>query len=334
MFKVGDGDAIVMTLEKQDSKLLVVIDGGDTSYATRVCNYVQAKCDELQKEGPDLIICTHYDSDHIAGVIKMAEHFRSKIKMIWVHKPPALIKESFSPVRQLLENQRKVSAEAESLRTIQLFEDDPEFKFNFLLESLIQLNTLISLINDNQIPNEEPFAGQCYYKGWEELVILGPTKEYFDSLFGKLSVNEFFAWEHHLNLLESKKIDKPRSSNPCESLKTNPDTSKCNLSSVILRIDVGNERLLFTGDAGVKSFKNALNFPGSVRDVTFLKIPHHASENNINKELIDLINPVYAFNSGDGYESSDVIDCFKAKKGRVVKTTKADGDLAFSFQSP
>jgi beta-lactamase superfamily II metal-dependent hydrolase len=65
--------------------------------------------------------------------------------------------------------------------------------------------------------------------------------------------------------------------------------------------------------------------------MTFLKIPHHGSINNLSQELINIINPQIAYNSGNRYEDSEIIDCIKKKSTRVVRTTKFEGDLPFRF---
>jgi hypothetical protein len=59
-------------------------------------------------------------------------------------------------------------------------------------------------------------------------------------------------------------------------------------------------------------------------------MPHHASDNNISKELIELMQPIYVCNSGSKYQDSDVIECFKEKsRNKIIKTTKSDVDLIF-----
>ena len=87
---------------------------------------------------------------------------------------------------------------------------------------------------------------------------------------------------------------------------------------------------MFTGDADIESFKEIPNWKAELKELYFLKVPHHASDNNISKELIELMQPVYVYNSGSKYQDNDVIECFKEKsRNKIVKTTKSDGDLIF-----
>jgi len=330
LLDVGDGDAIVLVLEKENKKLLVVIDGGDTSYASKVCEFVSNRCIELKKQGPDLVICTHYDSDHIAGMLKIVEHFQKNIGMIWVHQPTNFIEESFKPVTELLENTIVHSVIAENLKIIGLSQTDPDQKFNILLESIKQVENLVDLITKYKIPTKEPFAQECDYQGWEEIKILGPSRDYYNSLFKRTTLPDFFAEEYRMLLSESVKVVKKLVANPCSLLETNPKTSVTNRASVVIRIDVGTKKLLFTGDAGLDSFETLIGYPNSIRNMEFLKIPHHGSINNITKELIEIINPKRAFNSGDKYENINVINCLR-NRGCEVKTTKDGGDLRFVF---
>lgn len=334
MLDVGDGDAIILVLEKENKKILILIDGGDSTYANRVCNEVKIKCLELEKRGPDLIICTHYDSDHIAGVIDIIKYFGSQIGMVWVHKPADLIQESFEPISQFLDHLYSgttLTEQANFLRQIQLINHDKNGQFISLLESIKQVKTLFELITEMGILYKEPFQGECIYPGWPEIVILGPSRTYYDSIFNRDSFYQLLSEEHSINLMEGQTARRFSVSDPCSSLKRNPSTSCTNLVSLILRIDAGLNKLLFTGDAGIKSFEAAVNYPLSIKDMTFLKIPHHGSSNNITRELINLINPIIAFNSGDTYEDPAVINCLRSKKGRIVKTTKKGRDLQFTF---
>jgi beta-lactamase superfamily II metal-dependent hydrolase len=334
VLNVGDGDAILLTLEKPGKSLFVVLDGGDESYSSKLLEKVKGRCTELQKDGPDLVICTHYDSDHIAGLITLAEYFGNKIKRIWMHKPPPVVAENYGLLLEALDQASgrvELSESARAFKALRLTRNDPNNRFGFLLESINQAKNLLKIIGDKGIPWEEPFAGECFLKDWPELNILGPTRAFFEKLFQKSTINEWFSKEFNTYIDEDLKGGIPIGSDPCQRLKTNPTTSSINQASVILRIDVGVKKLLFPGDAGLKSFENVVNYPASIQKMSFLKIPHHGSANNITRGLIDLIDPDCAFNSGNTYENPDVMRCLEAKSGRTVKTTRNGNDLAFHF---
>lgn len=63
---------------------------------------VKLPYEKLGKSGPDLVVCTHYDSDHIAGLIDLIGHFGADIGEVWVHEPPASLIEGFTLTKTLL----------------------------------------------------------------------------------------------------------------------------------------------------------------------------------------------------------------------------------------
>jgi beta-lactamase superfamily II metal-dependent hydrolase len=334
MLNVGDADAITLTLKRQQETFLVIIDGGDTSSRDRVLDHVKTACSRLQKDGPDLIICTHYDSDHIAGLIALADHFGEKIREIWMHRPPKVMRESGQLLTEISEQRsagKPLSPSASFLNNLRLLSRDPNGRFDLLLESIKQANDLITLASKKKIPIKEPFAHECSHPDWPEIKILGPTRAFFQGLFTHSIINELISSEYLFFLNEGNLSGTVRAGYPCSRLEKNPNTSAINRASVILRIDIGPKKLLFTGDAGIQSFQAVAGYPESIQEMSFLKIPHHGSRHNITNTLIDTINPAYAYNSGNIYEDPDVMECLNSKKERTVLTTKDGDDLTFSF---
>lgn len=120
---------------------------------------------------------------------------------------------------------------------------------------------------------------------------------------------------------------------PCDILKTDRQTrlTATNKASIILAIDKEDKRYLFTGDAGIDSFKSIPDWQNELKNLFFLKVPHHASDNNISKELIELMQPEYAYNTGFKYQDDAVLKCLEQKiRNKSVKTTKTDDDLIFN----
>lgn len=332
VLNVGDGDAIIIKAEKNQESLLIIIDGGNTCDQKKVLNEIDQYCVDLKKDAPDLIVCTHYDSDHIAGVISLIEKYQNKIKMIWIHQPRGVLEDAFRIAPMVLENitRNKVLTDINVFRIKNSYStSNNRAEFLFIIESIRQLSNVVELIKKYKIPTAEPFAG-CKYTGWEEIKVIGPTLKYYNSIFNSITnITEIFDNEFDNRILESNKIKLKIIGNPCDLLKTNSVISKTNKASVIIKFKCENGNYLFTGDAGIESFKNTMGYPDSIRNMKFLKIPHHGSNNNISKELVDLINPEIAYNSGDKYEDEEVIDCLRRVTGRVVRTTKKDGDLDF-----
>jgi beta-lactamase superfamily II metal-dependent hydrolase len=334
VLNVGDGDAIIIHVQKETKDLLIVIDGGDTTWGKKVSDEVDGFCKKLKKEAPDLIVCTHYDSDHIAGIITLIEKYQNKIKMIWIDQPKGVVKEALRAAPNVLayiQSKKNMLTKINEFSVYQNYLASPNYeKYGLVLESLTQLNTVIELIKKYNIPTKEPIAGKCEYTGWEEIKVIGPTQEYYNKVFLKQNnLLQIFQEEYEDLLLESKKVKAPASTNPCDLLKKTSNITPTNKASAIIRFDCEDGKYLFTGDAGIESLKSVIGYPESITKMKFLKIPHHGSNNNMSKELVDIILPKIAYNSGDGYEDKEVIDCIKRVPGIVVKTTKADSDLDF-----
>jgi beta-lactamase superfamily II metal-dependent hydrolase len=326
MLNVGDGDAIFVTLKSGSKTLLIVIDGGDRGHELMVHNKLVEKCKQLGKAGPDLVVCTHYDSYHIAGIIKLVGEFGPNIGEIWFHRPQGvMLNEDLS---ELVENNTPLNENASFLKSLRLQNNQGSEKLSILLESIRQAKTLEQLINRYKIPRQEPFADECSKRGWPEITIIGPTRQFYDQMLSRSTPAGLISDSVHYMELSESGTRHVRNIKPCASLLVNPVTEKQNQVSVILKIETGGETFLFTGDAGVNSFENASGYPHCITDIHFLKIPHHGSSNNINTDLIERMKPKYAYNSGNEYENANVIGCLE-EKGCITRSTRRGNDLCY-----
>jgi len=337
---VKDGDAIILELSKDDKNLVMVIDGGKTSYYTEK---MKPKLKEIlkanNKQAPDIIVCTHYDSDHIGGLIPLIEDYIADIREVWIHRTPDLINTYINKSNLLLEQKSKNVGNLAWNNFINLFESRPEKQkldqnAMFLIESLPQLKRIVDLIPEKKL--KQIYHGQTPLNDWKEIKVLGPTKDYYNSLFPSSKTFESFIEEEAESLLLSTRPYrqlKLSGISICDQLKNENQTTltSTNKASIILAVDNQDKRYLFTGDAGVESFKSIPNYKMELKNLFFLKIPHHASDNNLTKELIELMNPIYAYSSGDKHQVDAILQCISSKSRNIeTKTTKQDGDLFFN----
>lgn len=337
ILNVLDGDAIIIELTKPDKNLVMLIDGGQPRFYKEK---VKPKLDEILpkygKLAPDIVVCTHYDSDHIGGLIPMIEAQISQVKEVWVHKTPELLEKYIEEIERDLEGISK-SANASLIGALQEAQEmslgaslQMEAYIENLYRSLPQLKKLVELIPPSKL--REVFHGQSPLKDWPEVKVLGPTKAYFDTLFPEGKSLKRYLVEEAAEAVNSKITFERDPSTPCEALKTDAQTSltATNKASIIIAIDIKKKRYLFTGDAGIESFKKIPNWEKELKNLYFLKVPHHASDNNISKELISVMQPMYAYNTGDRHQDDAVLFCMKSRRrNKVVKSTKTDGDLCF-----
>jgi hypothetical protein len=122
---------------------------------------------------------------------------------------------------------------------------------------------------------------------------------------------------------------------PCKLLKddTTVRLTPTNKASIIFAIDKGNDGFLFTGDAGISSFKSISDWENELKNLYWLKIPHHKSDNYISNEIIAVIKPKLADNSGDQHQDRPVIDCISmnSRSKRNVKSNKSNGSIGISI---
>lgn len=342
LLNVKDGDAIIVELKKPDNTLVMVIDGGEPGYyATKMKPALQAVLKLHKKKAPDVVVCTHYDSDHIGGLIPLIEEYIEDIKEVWVHKTPDLIKGFIEKAAHIAKEKEKLVGDFANFTFNKLFEAyTPEKKqalsekADFIIESLPQLKKLIDLIPASKL--KQVFHKQKPLANWPEVTVLGPTKAYYDTLFPNTKSFEQFIAEESQETLTSERGElrllELGGITACDSLKTDGETklTATNKASIIVAVDNENKRYLFTGDAGIESFKSIPNYKTELKNLYFLKVPHHASDNNISKELIELMQPEYAYNTGYKHQDDAVLKCLSSKsRNKEVKSTKTDGDLIF-----
>ena len=340
MLNVKDGDAIIIELTKQSKSVVMLIDGGQPVYYRKK---LKPKLEQIlkihNKKAPDIVVCTHYDSDHIGGLIPLIKDYIADIKQVWIHKTPDLLA-SFIENTAVLKEEIFSVAFDDHIKNIAEIKSNNEFisennfkeKANFVIQSLPQLKKLISLIPRAKL--KQVFYNQKPLADWQEITVLGPTKAYYKSLFPADKTFTEFILEESIIAPEINGvgINNEAIKNPCDSLKKDSDTqlTSTNKASIIFAIDDADKRYLFTGDAGIESFKKIPNYKTKLKNLYFLKIPHHGSNNNISKELIELMQPKYAYNSGNKHQDEAVLQCFLKKlRNKKVESTKASGDLVF-----
>lgn len=340
VLNVGNGDSILVHLTKPGAELVMVIDGGEYNHYTQTVKpALQQLLQRTGKTAPDIVVATHFDSDHISGLIPLVMEYKDGIQELWIHRAAHLT--DYAHI--LVEDKRKPKnieqfeeySFDESLlanKPLNTHSDEVLAQASLVLETLDQLNELLSIVPAKV---REVFYGDSF-TGWPEIRVLGPTTSYYNTLFPQHKELEQMVLEELTPLLtESQQASGNRfftmasnGLNPCTFLKTEKETrlTPTNKASIIIAIDSTRGRFLFTGDAGIASFKAIPNWQEELKDLFWLKIPHHGSSNNISAELINILRPQYADNSGDRYEDLAVIRCLE-RNAKSVRSTKRNGTL-------
>lgn len=289
MLDVKAADAFLLHVfvnhEGSELEYVVLIDAGNEGDGKIILNHINSY---YTQKYVDLAICTHCDSDHYGGFKELIEEHNNsasnfEIKQFWVHDP----------------YQHVDVDDVNYVRKEQTLRDRLNDAFAFSDGS-----TLLEIIDKAQISREEPFAGKNY--DIINLFVLGPDEAYYESLIPDFRVDLDFKDEQKDDVYEgfNKLFYNSEEEYYSKTLENaNDDPSKVNQSSVILAFASGNNVFLFTGDAGREALQRVINIDtdGVLKNVKWMKIPHHGSKHNLNSAIINYFHPAISFISTEKY---------------------------------
>lgn len=188
--------------------------------------------------------------------------------------------------------------------------------------------SLLDLIDKAKISREEPFTGKSFDP--INLYVLGPDKAYYESLIPDFRVNLDFKEEFRDDVYEgfNKLFYNTEEEFFSKTLENaNDDPSKVNQSSVILAFVPDEDYFLFTGDAGREAFKRVIDIDkkGLLKNIKWMKVPHHASKHNLNSAIISYFHPAISYISTEKYgKFANVCTVNALKKVGDVYSTHKD----------
>ena len=111
--------------------------------------------------------------------------------------------------------------------------------------------------------------------------------------------------------------------------------SDVNDSSIVFRLDHGDNSFLFTGDATIPPQQALIYDPDLNIDVDVLKVPHHGAATAYIKGFYDEVSPEYAVIScgvgnSYGHPRQEVLDDLKRRNTQVFRTDLQGTIVAFS----
>jgi Metallo-beta-lactamase superfamily len=257
---VGDGarsgDAIAMRFTRPDNGQLahVIIDAGFKSSGDALVNHFARF---YGVEQVDLLILTHPDGDHIGGMGVVLEELQ--VGMLAAH--------------------------------------DLASHGGSSLPAATATRELIALAEREGTTVVEPFEGGEAFGG--ALLIAGPSETFYDALVAQEVVEERaksrpVAHKSFLQEAAERLLASAVARFPLElDFGDAGGAGARNNTSVITDLRLGQNRLLFTGDAGAPGLERGLEYLDSRgrTDIhpTFVQIPHHGSRHNGSRELIERI---------------------------------------------
>lgn len=315
--KANHGDSILVTHYGHDKVFNLLIDGGNGATfkngpSDRFKGELCLVLDELKakNESIDLLILTHIDDDHIAGLLKAFKaknYLSTMVKSVWFNSS-RLITEYF--------NEKEISE-----NNIYLGNSSP-------LTSVQQgknLEILLDEIGCNRAPLIK--TGQTIDKGPLKFTILSPNEEKLRKLLC------IWPTENCSATTSSAKTD--YSLTLKEILASDhfiPDTSQANGSSIAFILEADDKKLLFLGDSHDDILIQELSLLGYSADnklyVDLVKISHHGSQYNTSTEFLSLIDSPSFIISTNGLKHG-----LPNKKTIARLLAKTEGKVYFNYES-
>lgn len=265
VLKAFHGDCIIIyTLDNNGNEYNILIDGG----TAKTFDYSLKK--ELKGLSTiHLLILTHIDSDHIAGLLRFIKNSlfsKIEIEKFWINSPNFIDAEQDSQISY---------GQAKKLDKL-LIEKGVD---NSLIESNITTDFKPSLPVDVEILSPTPKILDLLHKEWPK-INQQPQQV-------KIQISSQKNNPTHQTSLQNlaKEIFKPNKS-------THQDIF--NSSSIALYLNLNDLKILLLGDARSEIILESLKEKGYSKKqklkADYVKISHHGSKNNTSCDLLDLID--------------------------------------------
>jgi beta-lactamase superfamily II metal-dependent hydrolase len=306
-----DGDAIWI---EWDGHPRILVDAGRTNTGRAI--RAQANTPE-GPAGADLVILTHIDADHIAGAFSL-----------WEDSEPGV---AFGTSEVWFNSRKQLGPPTD----------------NYIVRSVGQALALEKLIEGrgwNAAANRGAIAaGQEAKLDDAHITVLGPTLEQLADLIPEwkkeVAKLERRASSHRVAKVSPTALAVPANLEELTNLADSGEplgTNEANTASIVALVerDMAGDtyRVLLTGDASEEGLCEAIRShvgKGPLR-LSAIKAPHHGSEKNVSRNLVEAIDcPVWIFSSdGDnhGHPSPPAV-------ARVVLSGTRPLHLAFTHRT-
>jgi len=271
------GDAIALRfgnlLANPPQQTVVVVDGGYTESGVSLVEHIKRL---YKTERVDVVVSTHPDADHSAGLAVVLE--KLQVGQLWMHQPW----NHTDDIARMFKNERVTD---ESVTAA-------------IRESLDSARDLERIAQRRGIPIVEPFTGLTDATG--NVVVVGPDQTFYESLLpGYRCTPEPAAkgfWAEAVQLVQEA-IRKVAERWDIETLTDEGETSAENNSSAIVLVQCAPGRFaLLTGDAGIPALTRTADYLASRRfdlsKLSFIQVPHHGSQRNVGPTILNrLVGP-------------------------------------------
>lgn len=321
-FPARNGESLLIECYGKEKTNILV----DMGFSETYNKFIKPKLKSIGEKGEkiDLLVLTHYDSDHVEGAVEFFKDIINEefidIQEIWINDFYALSSDVLD-IKDLDEENENIYKFARFMSKIYGRDNSKINKVEVSKDDVMNITKLIEELGYNfkinksfeyrLVFNDEDKYSVVNINDEVNIKIIGPTKANVE----KLS-KEFFYWikKNYRNYLDIKKeelfeifvanISKEEDKNTNnlirkvevnssddddvikEILSQNNkyrDTSLANRNSIAFTLEFNGYKLILAGDTDHKTLIK--NIPQN-ENYSLLKVPHHGSRNNINRELL------------------------------------------------
>jgi hypothetical protein len=300
------GDALLLHHGTKAKPRLIVVDGGPPGVYPDALKPRLEELRKAQKLGAatplpiDMVMVSHLDEDHIAGVLELMQKLRDEQGP----KPWRIDRVWHNTFDDILGNKDASIASTNGPLSPSSFGGVLAPAGSLVLASVGQGRELRKLVEFFHLADNPPFGGLVQRGhapitiGDLTLTVIAPDKERLEKLQAD--------WDQKI-----KPILKKEKAHQAE-IAAFIDSSVYNLSSIVVLVESGGKRLLLTGDGrgdhtleGLKS-AGLLDQSGKLH-LDVLKCPHHGSIRNVEKKYFETIVADHYVISADGkFDNPDV----------------------------
>ena len=310
LLPAAQGDCILIEYGKDKHSLhRVLIDGGTKG----TYRHLKERILQIHKEQRvfDLLVITHIDADHIAGILELFKNdeLHLTFKDIW-----------FNGLQHLSKNKPRGVGQGELLSRY-LSRDSVPWNSHFKGKAVRVRGRKFKPIK---------------LDGGMEIMLLSPTKKALEKLFP--------LWQKEIEKLKERLKSSPTlAPHPRVSQKIDIETlaalpyesdrSVTNQSSIAFIASYEGKNMLFGADATQEVLLESIKRYRPHCQALYLdlfKVPHHGSQNNISKELLDRVKcGRYLISTNGAFHNHPDLSAI----AKIIKYGGYKSDIYFNYKS-
>lgn len=311
------GDCLLLHFGSKDAPRLAIIDGGPKNVygphlKPRLLEIRKARgLDEADALQVDLLMVSHVDDDHIQGILDFTRELTAKPPAARRVRVASFWHNTFDDVIGNTPDELTAAVSAQfgtaSLNgglpddaTVDADEDEEVIASSLkVLASIEQGHRLRGDADVLGFELNPEFGGTLIVAGSEELAVADGLTF---TVAGPMQPELLELQKKHDEWLKEQQKKKATGA---AALAAYVDKSVPNLSSIVVLAKSGDKRMLLTGDARGDKILKGLEMagvlaPGKKMHVDLLKVPHHGSSNNLDRDFFERITADHYVFSGNG----------------------------------